>query len=104
MSIFAQVSIGLPPYARSDCLWIYQRSTTAVSVASTTTSAVAPVRYAHLAAAQFSQFMKFDDLSEISSSPGGQTSSGHAHVSALPKLHENHLDLELCCVKDENVA
>lgn len=57
--------------------------------ASTTTSAVAPVRYAHLAAAQFSQFMKFDDLSEISSSPGGQTSSGHAHVSALPKLHEN---------------
>ncbi|KAH9675039.1 protein argonaute 4A [Citrus sinensis] len=67
-------------------------------------SIFAPVRYAHLAAAQFSQFMKFDDLSEISSSPGGQTSSGHAHVPALPKLHENHLDLELCCVKDENVA
>ncbi|KAH9675025.1 protein argonaute 4A [Citrus sinensis] len=59
------------------------------SISSTTTSAVAPVRYAHLAAAQFSQFMKFDDLSEISSSPGGQTSSGHAHVPALPKLHEN---------------
>ncbi|KAH9675036.1 protein argonaute 4A [Citrus sinensis] len=52
-------------------------------------SIFAPVRYAHLAAAQFSQFMKFDDLSEISSSPGGQTSSGHAHVPALPKLHEN---------------
>lgn len=62
--------------------YVYQRSTTAVSV-------VAPVRYAHLAAAQFSQFMKFDDLSETSSSPGGQTSSGHAHVPALPKLHEN---------------
>lgn len=57
--------------------------------ASTTIFAVASVRYAHLAAAQFSQFMKFDDLSEISSSPGGQTSSGHAHVPALPKLHEN---------------
>ncbi|KAH9738610.1 protein argonaute 4A [Citrus sinensis] len=68
---------------------VYQRSTTAVSVASTIIFALAPVRYAHLAAAQFSQFMKFDDLSETSSSPGGQTSSGHAHVPALPKLHEN---------------
>ncbi|KAH9675038.1 protein argonaute 4A [Citrus sinensis] len=63
-------------------------------------SIFAPVRYAHLAAAQFSQFMKFDDLSEISSSPGVILLGMHIH---LPKLHQ-HLDLELCCVKDENVA
>ncbi|XP_057768090.1 protein argonaute 4A-like isoform X2 [Salvia miltiorrhiza] len=36
--------------------YVYQRSTTAISI-------VAPIRYAHLAAAQMSQFLKFDDFS-----------------------------------------
>ncbi|PHT41000.1 Protein argonaute 4 [Capsicum baccatum] len=44
--------------------YVYQRSTTAISV-------VAPICYAHLAAAQMAQFVKFDELSETSSSHGG---------------------------------
>ncbi|CAH2059701.1 unnamed protein product [Thlaspi arvense] len=46
-----------------------QRSTTATSI-------VAPVRYAHLAAAQFAQFSKFEDVSE------------DGKVPELPRLHE----------------
>ncbi|GKF14412.1 argonaute 4-like protein, partial [Tanacetum coccineum] len=41
--------------------YVYQRSTTAISV-------VAPICYAHLAATQVGQFMKFEDHSETSSS------------------------------------
>ncbi|KAH8520607.1 hypothetical protein H0E87_001886, partial [Populus deltoides] len=44
--------------------YVYQRSTTAISV-------VAPICYAHLAATQMGQFMKFEDTSETSSSHGG---------------------------------
>lgn len=62
--------------------YVYQRSTTAISV-------VAPICYAHLAAAQVGQFMKFDDRSETSSSQGGFTSAGAAVVPELPRLHEN---------------
>ncbi|XP_009801790.1 protein argonaute 4A-like [Nicotiana sylvestris] len=62
--------------------YVYQRSTTAISV-------VAPICYAHLAAAQMSQFIKFDDLSETSSSHGGLTAVGGAPVLALPRLHRN---------------
>ncbi|GAB4836180.1 Protein argonaute-4 [Ancistrocladus abbreviatus] len=62
--------------------YVYQRSTTAVSV-------VAPICYAHLAAAQVGQFMKFDDLSESSSSQGGVTAVGPVNVPQLPKLHKN---------------
>ncbi|KAF8395625.1 hypothetical protein HHK36_019576 [Tetracentron sinense] len=62
--------------------YVYQRSTTAISV-------VAPICYAHLAASQVSQFMKFDDMSETSSSHGGLTSAGAVPVPELPKLHEN---------------
>ncbi|ONK63090.1 uncharacterized protein A4U43_C07F11320 [Asparagus officinalis] len=61
--------------------YVYQRSTTAISV-------VAPVCYAHLAATQMSQFMKFDDLSETSSSHGGMTAPGAIPVPELPRLHE----------------
>ncbi|KAJ6727540.1 EUKARYOTIC TRANSLATION INITIATION FACTOR 2C [Salix purpurea] len=46
--------------------YVYQRSTTAVSL-------VAPVCYAHLAASQMAQFIKFDDLSDTSSSHGEVT-------------------------------
>ncbi|KAF7824810.1 protein argonaute 4A-like [Senna tora] len=66
------------------CLsYVYQRSTTAVSV-------VAPICYAHLAAAQVAQFIKFDESSESSSSHGGHTSAGAPHVPPeLPRLHKS---------------
>ncbi|XP_059318141.1 protein argonaute 4-like [Lycium ferocissimum] len=62
--------------------YVYQRSTTAISV-------VAPICYAHLAAAQMSQFIKFDELSETSSSHGGVITAGSVSVPALPWLHED---------------
>ncbi|KAF7029304.1 hypothetical protein CFC21_041093 [Triticum aestivum] len=62
--------------------YVYQRSTTAISV-------VSPICYAHLAAAQVAQFIKFDEMSETSSSQGGgHTSAGSAPVQELPRLHE----------------
>ncbi|KAJ4975109.1 hypothetical protein NE237_000215 [Protea cynaroides] len=62
--------------------YVYQRSTTAISV-------VAPVCYAHLAAQQMSQFMKFEDFSDTSSGHGGVTSAGSVPVPELPRLHKN---------------
>uniref|UniRef100_A0A1J3JUX0 Protein argonaute 6 n=5 Tax=Noccaea caerulescens TaxID=107243 RepID=A0A1J3JUX0_NOCCA len=50
--------------------YVNQRSTTATSI-------VAPVRYAHLAAAQFAQFIKFEAITE------------RENVPELPRLHEN---------------
>ncbi|KAI3928981.1 hypothetical protein MKW92_038943, partial [Papaver armeniacum] len=61
--------------------YVYQRSTTAISV-------VAPVCYAHLAAAQMLQFLKSDEMSE-SSSHGGVTSATGVPVPELPRLHRN---------------
>ncbi|KAL6626394.1 hypothetical protein ACP70R_030120 [Stipagrostis hirtigluma subsp. patula] len=46
---------------------------------------IAPVYYAHLAAAQMRQFVKFDDASETASSASG----GPAPVQELPRLHKN---------------
>uniref|UniRef100_A0A803LTC2 Argonaute 4 n=1 Tax=Chenopodium quinoa TaxID=63459 RepID=A0A803LTC2_CHEQI len=60
--------------------YVYQRSTTAISIA-------APIRYAHLAASQASHFLKYEDLSETSSGHGGVTSAGNPPVPELPKLH-----------------
>ena len=54
--------------------------------------AVAPVRYAHLAASLVSLFKKFDEMSETSSSHGGVTGVGAPPVPELPKLHKN-----VCC-------
>ncbi|XP_010556972.1 PREDICTED: protein argonaute 6 [Tarenaya hassleriana] len=54
--------------------YVYQRSTSAISI-------VAPVRYAHLAAAQVAQFIKFEDLSEAGSDSG--------RVQDLPSLHKH---------------
>eukprot|EP00262_Sarcandra_glabra_P005111 TRINITY_DN16421_c0_g1_i1.p1 TRINITY_DN16421_c0_g1~~TRINITY_DN16421_c0_g1_i1.p1 ORF type:complete len:914 (+),score=151.93 TRINITY_DN16421_c0_g1_i1:78-2819(+) len=62
--------------------YVYQRSTTAISI-------VAPISYAHLAASQIGQFIKFDDMSETSSGHGGVTNAGSIPVPELPKLHEN---------------
>jgi hypothetical protein len=51
--------------------------------------AVAPISYAHLAAAQVGTFMKFEDMSDASSSQGGgHTSAGSVPVPELPRLHE----------------
>ncbi|CAM0944014.1 unnamed protein product [Alopecurus aequalis] len=63
--------------------YVYQRSTTAISI-------VAPISYAHLAAAQVGTFMKFEDMSDATSSQdGGHTSGGDIPVPELPRLHEN---------------
>ncbi|CAJ2651953.1 unnamed protein product [Trifolium pratense] len=62
--------------------YVYQRSTTAISV-------VAPICYAHLAATQLGQFMKFEDKSETSSSHGGLSAAGAVPVPQLPKLQDN---------------
>ncbi|TKY66352.1 argonaute 16 [Spatholobus suberectus] len=59
--------------------YVNQRSTTATSV-------VAPICYAHHAAAQMGQFLNFDDLSETSSSPA---SEGNIPIPELPRLHKN---------------
>ncbi|KAL2316931.1 hypothetical protein Fmac_030807 [Flemingia macrophylla] len=61
--------------------YVYQRSTTAISV-------VAPICYAHLAASQMGQFMKFEDKSETSSSHGGQGQAAPP-VPQLPRLQQN---------------
>ncbi|XP_031490006.1 protein argonaute 4-like [Nymphaea colorata] len=62
--------------------YVYQRSTTAISI-------VAPISYAHLAAAQMSQFIKGEyDSSDTSSSHGGVTIPGTLQIPAMPKLHE----------------
>ncbi|XP_020224237.1 protein argonaute 4B [Cajanus cajan] len=63
--------------------YTYQRSTSAVSL-------VAPVCYAHLAAAQMAQFVKFDEHTETSSSShGGVTSAAAPPVPQLPRLHHS---------------
>ncbi|KAG6523121.1 hypothetical protein ZIOFF_012974 [Zingiber officinale] len=71
--------------------YVYQRSTTAISVGKLSVLLVAPICYAHLAAAQIGQFVKFEDLSDSSSSQGGQqhTAPGAVPVPELPRLHEN---------------
>ena len=53
--------------------------------------AVAPVCYAHLAAAQMGTVMKFEDmsLSETSSTHGGITIPGAVPVPPMPKLNVN---------------
>ncbi|XP_020203105.1 protein argonaute 16 isoform X2 [Cajanus cajan] len=56
--------------------YVNQRSTIATSV-------VAPVSYAHHAAAQMGQFFNFDDLSETSDS------EGNIPIPELPRLHKN---------------
>uniref|UniRef100_A0A0D3EMB0 Uncharacterized protein n=1 Tax=Oryza barthii TaxID=65489 RepID=A0A0D3EMB0_9ORYZ len=57
--------------------YVYQRSTTAISV-------VAPICYAHLAAAQVSQFVRLDDAASEGSGDGG---APPRPVPELPRLH-----------------
>ncbi|KAH7672237.1 eukaryotic translation initiation factor 2C protein [Dioscorea alata] len=60
--------------------YVYQRSTSAVSL-------VAPIYYAHLAAYQMSQFVKFEDADN--SSGNGSNADGNAAVPELPRLHDD---------------
>ncbi|KAL0400198.1 UNVERIFIED_CONTAM: protein argonaute 16 [Sesamum radiatum] len=62
--------------------YVYQRSTTAVSI-------VAPVCYAHLAAQQMGQFLKFEDSSETSSDQKSMTAAGNVPVPQMPRLHKD---------------
>ncbi|WVY93883.1 hypothetical protein V8G54_032971 [Vigna mungo] len=62
--------------------YVYQRSTTAISV-------VAPICYAHLAATQLGHFMKFEEKSETTSSHGGGSGAGAVPVPQMPPLQEN---------------
>ncbi|WCJ42176.1 Argonaute family protein [Euphorbia peplus] len=64
--------------------YVYQKSLSAPSV-------VAPIRYAHLAARQISQFMKFDDMFETTSGHSHEdiTAAGQVPVPKLPVLKEN---------------
>ncbi|KAI9090150.1 hypothetical protein K1719_028846 [Acacia pycnantha] len=59
--------------------YVYQRSTAATSV-------VAPICYAHLAAAQMRQFLKSDDSSET---PSILTTELDVPIPELPRLHHN---------------
>ncbi|KAH1217448.1 Protein argonaute 16 [Glycine max] len=59
--------------------YVNQRSTIATSV-------VAPICYAHHAAAQMGQLLNFDDSSETGSSPA---SEGGIPIPELPRLHRN---------------
>ncbi|KAK8963945.1 Protein argonaute 4A [Platanthera guangdongensis] len=67
--------------------YTYQRSTSAISI-------VAPVLYAHMAAAQVAQFEKFEDRSETASRTSSQQQGSSTAAAAprpvpqLPKLHE----------------
>ncbi|GLJ29019.1 hypothetical protein SUGI_0572690 [Cryptomeria japonica] len=65
--------------------YVNQRSTTAMST-------VAPINYAHLAAAQMQQFLKAEDLSESASwsrRGEGLVASGRENIPELPKLHKD---------------
>ncbi|XVF21051.1 hypothetical protein REPUB_Repub12eG0057000 [Reevesia pubescens] len=68
--------------------YVYQRSTTATSI-------VAPICYAHLAAQQMGQFLKFDELSETSSTQ--MTSAGSIPVPELPRLKKQVADSMFFC-------
>nr|XP_043632802.1 protein argonaute 4A-like [Erigeron canadensis] len=57
--------------------YVYQRSTSAISV-------VAPVCYAHLAAGQMAQFLKFDDMADATSSHSG----GFGPAGGFPQMPE----------------
>lgn len=59
--------------------YVNQRSTIATSV-------VAPICYAHHAAAQMGQLLNLDDLTETGSSPA---SEGNIPIPELPMLHRN---------------
>lgn len=78
--------VGFSPDELQDLVhnlsYVYQRSTTAISI-------VAPISYAHLAATQVGQWMKFEDASETSSNQGGLTNAGPVTVPQLPRLQES---------------
>ncbi|CAN0897082.1 Protein argonaute 16, partial [Linum grandiflorum] len=85
--------IGFTPDALQDLVhslsYVYQRSTTAISI-------VAPVCYAHLAAQQMSQFMKFDETGSSERSSEALTAVGAPPVPELPRLKDNVTEMFFC--------
>jgi eukaryotic translation initiation factor 2C len=59
-------------------------------------TAVAPIYYADLAAAQMAQFIKFDE-SETLSSHNESTSADISQVLELPRLHERVANTMFFC-------
>ena len=59
--------------------YVCQRNTTDISV-------FVPIFYAHLVVARISQFMRFEDMLETSSSQGGITSIGFVPVPQTPLI------------------
>lgn len=58
---------------------------------------MAPVSYAHLAARQMGQFIKFEDLHETTAGTDNITSLGSIPVPKLPKLDEDVEDSMFFC-------
>ncbi|KAI3755624.1 hypothetical protein L1987_55428 [Smallanthus sonchifolius] len=85
--------IGFSPDALQNLIlslsYVSQRSSAATSI-------VAPVSYAHLAAQQMGQFIKFEDLYETASG-NDITSIGSIPVPKLPKLDEDVEDSMFFC-------
>ncbi|KAH6814286.1 Argonaute family protein [Perilla frutescens var. frutescens] len=86
--------IGLSPDELQELVhslsYVYQRSTTAISV-------VAPICYAHLAATQLGQWMKFEDASETSSSHHGTEPGAAPAIPPMPKLNEKVCNTMFFC-------
>lgn len=64
---------------------------------------VAPVCYAHLAAQQMGQFMKFEDASETSSGQNSMTTTGSIPVPELPRLHKDVAGSMFFCWSNETL-
>ncbi|CAK8568369.1 unnamed protein product [Lathyrus sativus] len=69
--------------------YVYQRSTNAISI-------VAPIYYAHVTAAQISQFIKFDE-SETLYNHKKFTLTDLSQVPELPRLHERVVNTMFFC-------
>ncbi|MFS7921905.1 putative post-transcriptional gene silencing PAZ-Argonaute family [Helianthus anomalus] len=86
--------IGFSPDALQNLIltlsYVSQRGSAATSI-------VAPVSYAHLAARQMGQFIKFEDLNETASEKDSMTSVGSIPVPKLPKLDEDVEDSMFFC-------
>ncbi|KAK9077377.1 hypothetical protein SSX86_005714 [Deinandra increscens subsp. villosa] len=86
--------IGFSPDALQNLIlslsYISQRGSAATSI-------VAPVSYAHLAARQMGQFIRFEDLEETASGKDSVTSIGSIPIPKLPKLDEDVEDSMFFC-------
>lgn len=70
-------------------VWLLISDSDCILVSLISAIAVAPICYAHLAATQMGQMIKFEEKSETTSSHGGLSSAGTVPVPQVPKLQEN---------------